>query len=1506
MRRETRTRGKRWIAGLLGLTLALGMVPALAFADPDPAPIEMQVEQVIVDDTEEPTGEPATLGSEDDEITGGADVENDAAPRAAADNSLDVVYVSSTGDDENGSGAQDSPVASLAKAVLVAKDNGTVYVMSDLTMTKCARYYGKHLTITSGEGGPYTLTRGDDFAAHQDPARSTYNPALIEVDSTSGPNTASLKLTNIVLDDAAKHEGSYFVQADSEGDGHTTVGSTEVGNTDIVQDGIIATYNGVATITLGDGAVLKNYGGMCAVRVSGGELIMEDGSQIIDDHEITREKGVKGSFGPAGAIWLQGGTLTMNGGIIGGADGTVMTGRAVYVDSGTANIGGTVQNIKGADAAWQGQNGVAVHLRSYGEATLTGTGEITNVTGTNSGNNCAIWTQFCNFTTKAGSVISHVDGFQLLHFDDLDNNNYSHEVLLDGTISDCACGSACLLRSWYGQITFGENSVIENCSSSSAGGLIYSNNGSHYTFKGTIRNNTASKGMIYLANQGGGGVIATIEDGAHIVDNKGLGIRVNNSSNLTMNGGEIARNSSYGVQVSGKTDWTGVKFIMNGGTIADNEGVGVYAAIGGNAVVQLNGGSVFGNGGGTEVTVWNDYTDAPDAYGKAENDNIYVAEGVLQGNRTVNVIHGYDDILGLVSLNRTLGTVTLDEGHGEVAWSFASPAVVTKLADLVTSDGNRTSWKAAMDDAYWITPNADSYHFMVTRPSDATKTDLYLAYIPMNDDGTLPEDAGLTLKKVGSGDQIDVTMDGLDDAKSYAFMFFNSSEYTLTADGVTKYIGGGAGDETTGSGFPELTISGSVDPITRLEIRGAQVTGDDLMAELLSNITADYMLDGVPAKDDSEAGEYTVTLKWKSGLTNDDVRINGNNVNLDGVGTLIVRHISNVSGVQAGTNTYELLKGAPTAPVEHAEAVAKTKTSSGSTLQPEFYINDNEDFQIEDTRGIQILDDGLLLEGDDNRQELMEQKAESYLGAAGEGQTYRYDFHYLDLVDAYNGNAWVSAEYGATVYLPYPDGVTAENAEKLGVKVIHYKDLHREYGISGQAGVEDAIAACELETMEVEFDVNGIKFDVPREGFSPFAIVWQTNAHTITATAGEGGTIVPQGTVTVAEGADKTFTMTPSEGYEIASITIDGTAVELARFVAADGTASYTFEDVKSDHTIEVTFRSTGGTDIPSYNPPSDPDTPDSKPSDPSKPDAPVEKELDGRDLVAGEFSFTITATGSNAKNVSPRSLTGRNDASGNVTFTGDGFTFEEAGTYTFTVAEKLPFDDDPDAEGVQSGGVTYDESTFTVTAKVTKGAGNKLAVSWQAPERSVSFRNSYESSDSVDVSLGATKVLEGRDLAAGEFTFELRDRDGQLVATAKNAADGSVSFAALHLTEPGTYAYTITEAAGDLEGVTYDASTHTAVIAVTDNGDGTLSATVSYDGGDELPVFTNSYEEPSEPGKPSEPGQPSEPGKPSGGTPGESIPQTGDTVVLAVGGAAVAAVAAIGAGLYLRRRSAH
>ena len=122
-------------------------------------------------------------------------------PAAAYADGGTAVYVSSNGNDWTGDGSADKPYATLAKAVTEAEDGSTIYVMSDLTMTECARFYSKSLTITSNEGGHYTVTRGSSFQTQPDDARSWYNPAMIEV-QTRDDKPAGLTLTNIILDDA--------------------------------------------------------------------------------------------------------------------------------------------------------------------------------------------------------------------------------------------------------------------------------------------------------------------------------------------------------------------------------------------------------------------------------------------------------------------------------------------------------------------------------------------------------------------------------------------------------------------------------------------------------------------------------------------------------------------------------------------------------------------------------------------------------------------------------------------------------------------------------------------------------------------------------------------------------------------------------------------------------------------------------------------------------------------------------------------------------------------------------------------------------------------------------------------------------------------------------------------------------------------------------------------------------------------------------------------------------
>lgn len=396
-------------------------------------------------------------------------------------------------------------------------------------------------------------------------------------------------------------------------------------------------------------------------------------------------------------------------------------------------------------------------------------------------------------------------------------------------------------------------------------------------------------------------------------------------------------------------------------------------------------------------------------------------------------------------------------------------------------------------------------------------------------------------------------------------------------------------------------------------------------------------------------------------------------------------------------------------------------------------------------------------------------------------------------------------------------------------------------------------------------------------------------------TGTQGTDTVDFGDLTFTKPGDYVFTVTETTTTSAEGWTYDNAPKTITVHVTDPG-------DGQLDATVE------GNNPIVTnkYDEPYIPPTPTPDETDPSKPDLDVDKTLTGHDMVAGEFSFTITATGDNADHVSPKTLTGTNDASGNVSFSGDGFIFDEAGEYTFTVSEVLPQDDDPETPGVQHNGVTYDETTYAITAKVTKGAGNKLVATWDLGSAAggVTFANTYEPDETASVSLGATKVLNGRDLVAGEFTFELVDGQGNVVATATNAADGSVIFSSIEFTEAGTYTYLIREVAGSLANVTYDTATYTATVTVTDNGDGTLTATVLYDGSGALPVFTNTYKVPEEPGEPDKPGKPTEPTKPS--KPEEpqkpATPDTGDHTNAAAPVALALSGFALVAGAYILR----
>ena len=210
-----------------------------------------------------------------------------------------------------------------------------------------------------------------------------------------------------------------------------------------------------------------------------------------------------------------------------------------------------------------------------------------------------------------------------------------------------------------------------------------------------------------------------------------------------------------------------------------------------------------------------------------------------------------------------------------------------------------------------------------------------------------------------------------------------------------------------------------------------------------------------------------------------------------------------------------------------------------------------------------------------------------------------------------------------------------------------------------------------------------------------------------------------------------------------------------------------------------------------------------------------AKKVLDGKALEADKYEFEL-------KEGDEVIGTAKNAADGTVTF--EDITYTAAGDHTYTITEKAG----------SEAGVTYDESTHKVTVKVTdNGAGQLVAT---ATNNNPTFTNTYKAAE-TKATITATKVLEGKALEAGKYEFELKEGD-KVVATAKNAADGTVTFEDIKYAAAGNHTYTISEKAGSEKGVTYDTAKHEVKVAVTDNGQGQLVATVT----DNNPTFTNTY----------------------------------------------------------------
>lgn len=389
---------------------------------------------------------------------------------------------------------------------------------------------------------------------------------------------------------------------------------------------------------------------------------------------------------------------------------------------------------------------------------------------------------------------------------------------------------------------------------------------------------------------------------------------------------------------------------------------------------------------------------------------------------------------------------------------------------------------------------------------------------------------------------------------------------------------------------------------------------------------------------------------------------------------------------------------------------------------------------------------------------------------------------------------------------PMSEHTTATNdaAGNVDFGKIHFtlEDLNRALGVTTDAS-DDASSDAEANADEAEVDADAADGDAADTDEAEPAAPTAPRSHT--------------------------FTYTVSESGSAPGVTNDANATRKVSYTVTDDGAGHLSVVRNGEDGADFTFTNTYGV----------------APTDSSVTDqVKTVKRLTGRDLAAGEFTFELLEDGVAV-------ASGTNDANGNVTL--NPIRYEAPGTHTYTLREACP-----NALGLYKG-VTYDGATYTVVTTVSDNGDGTLTAAHklEGTTESAGFTNKYHAMP-TQVSIGAIKVLEGRELKKDEFSFKLVGEDVE--STVTNDADGKISFDKFEYNEPGTYIYTISEVKGEEAGVTYDKSVFTATVNVVDDGEGNLKASVAFTKGDksvEGIVFNNTYKKLETPKPAPDPGTP-------------------------------------------------
>ena len=415
---------------------------------------------------------------------------------------------------------------------------------------------------------------------------------------------------------------------------------------------------------------------------------------------------------------------------------------------------------------------------------------------------------------------------------------------------------------------------------------------------------------------------------------------------------------------------------------------------------------------------------------------------------------------------------------------------------------------------------------------------------------------------------------------------------------------------------------------------------------------------------------------------------------------------------------------------------------------------------------------------------------------------------------------------GGTTSFDFTVTVT-DNGNGTLTAVTNYPDGKSKFGFVNQYGTDN-----------VDVNVTGSKTLYRAEGLNPNDITGKFN---FTLEAMTPGAPMPDNTTAKNDAAGNVdFGKTTFKFSDLEDVTpaADGSRSKTFEYkVTESGSAAGVTNDTNKTKPFQITLKDDGkGKLTATCNPKEGPKftftntyTVGELPSSITD-QIKIDKNLTGRDLKEGEFTFELLEDGQVV-------ATGSNDASGNVTF--NKIKYAEPGQHTYTVREV----------NNDLGGVTYDDQLYTVHTTITDNRDGTMNAKHKAfavidgkelaPVDEITFTNKYEAKGTM-ASIGAVKRLTGKDLKDGQFTFQLKDENGKVIDEAKNDKAGAISFKALEFDKAGTYKYTISEVNDKQKEIKYDTSEKTVTITVKDSGDGYLQAQVE---SEKQLIFTNTFE---------------------------------------------------------------